>query len=187
MFDKLKLTLQRGGSMRILAAILAVFVVNAAAAEHAYVGSAKCAKMCHKTAKQGEQLPIWEKSKHAEAYKTLATPAALETAKKAGVTGDPQKSEKCLRCHVTGYGVDAKLKEATCTNEEGVGCEACHGPGKDYMKLSVMKDEKLALAAGLIEPDEKVCVKCHNKESPNYKEFDFKVMAQKIAHAKPKN
>jgi hypothetical protein len=172
--------------MKFLAAILALVFMTTAFSEPSYVGAAKCAKMCHKSAKQGEQLPIWEKSKHADAYKALATPAALETAKKAGVTGDPQKSDKCLKCHVTGFSADAKLKEATYSIEEGVGCEACHGPGKDYAKLSIMKDKKQALAAGLIVPDEKVCVKCHNQDSPNYKPFNFAEMAKKIAHPIPK-
>jgi hypothetical protein len=176
--------------MKILATVLAVLFLSYAWAEeqqHSYVGAAKCAKMCHKSAKQGEQLPIWEKSKHADAYKVLATPAALATAKKAGITGDPQKSDKCLKCHVTGFGVDAKLKEATYAIEEGVGCEVCHGAGKDYAKLNIMKDKKQAIAAGLVLPDEKTCVKCHNQESPNYKPFDFKVMAAKIAHPVPKD
>jgi hypothetical protein len=171
--------------MKFLAVILAVIFVNVVFPEPTYVGSAKCAKMCHKSPKQGEQYPIWEKSKHAGAYKTLATPSALEVGKKAGVA-EPQKSDKCLKCHVTGFGADPKLLEPTYSAEEGVGCEACHGPGKEYSKLSVMKDKKLAAAAGLIAPDEKVCVKCHNQESPNYKAFDFKVMSKKIAHPIPK-
>jgi hypothetical protein len=153
------------------------------AEDAAYIGADKCAKMCHKGPKKGEQLEIWQKSRHADAYKDLGTPAALETAKKAGVTGDPRKSDKCLRCHVTGF--DAKLVDSTCTREQGVGCEACHGAGKNYAKLGVMKDKAKAAAAGLVTPDEKVCVKCHNKQSPNYKEFNFKEMAAKIAHPVP--
>jgi hypothetical protein len=155
------------------------------AGDASYVGATKCAKMCHKGAKKGEQLEIWQKSKHAEAYKTLATPAALETAKQAGVTGDPRKSDKCIKCHVTAFSVDAKLLEATYSNEEGVGCEACHGAGKNYAKLNIMKDKAKARAAGMIVPDEKVCVKCHNKESPNFKGFNFKEMYPKIAHPAP--
>lgn len=171
--------------MKILSLLLALSVTGIFAADHAYVGTGKCAKMCHKSAKQGEQLPIWEKSKHAQAFKTLATPAALEAAKKAGITGDPQKAEQCVKCHVTAHGVDAKLLEPTYSDTDGVGCEACHGAGKDYSKLNVMKDEKLALAAGMVKPDEKVCVKCHNKESPFFKEFKFEEMVKKIAHPVP--
>jgi hypothetical protein len=173
--------------MKFISVLLAVTFAGLAFSEdRIYIGAAKCARMCHKSAKQGGQLPKWEKSRHAAAYKTLATPAALETARKAGVTGDPRKSDKCLRCHVTAFGVDAKLLQPTYSVEEGVGCEACHGPGKDYSKLSVMKNREQSLAAGLVEPEETVCVKCHNKESPTFKAFDFKAMAAKIAHPVPR-
>lgn len=150
-----------------------------------YIGADKCAKMCHKAKNKGEQLAIWQKSKHAQAYATLATPAALETAKKAGVTGDPQKAEACLKCHVTGFEAAATLKDSTFSYNEGVSCEACHGAGSKYNKLGVMKDKKASLAAGMIEPTEAVCVKCHNKESPNYIPFVFAEMVKKIAHPKP--
>jgi hypothetical protein len=156
-----------------------------AGGEAHYIGADKCAKMCHKAKSKGEQLVIWQKTKHAQAYADLATPAALETAKKAGVTGDPQKADACLKCHVTGYTADASLKDSTYSMKDGISCEACHGPGSNYNKLGVMKDKKAAIAAGLIEPTEAVCVKCHNKESPNYKEFIFADMAKKIAHPKP--
>jgi len=154
-------------------------------AEPSYVGAAKCAKMCHKAKAKGEQYVVWQDSKHAKAYDDLTSPKALEAAKKAGVT-DPQKSEKCLKCHVAGYGVAANLLDSTYSVKDGVSCEACHGPGSEYGKLKIMKDKKLAMAAGLTIPDEKVCVKCHNSESPFYKEFKFDEMSKKIAHAAPK-
>lgn len=156
------------------------------AEDAAYIGAEKCAKMCHKGAKKGQQLELWQKSAHAGAYKTLATPAALETAKKAGVTGDPQKADQCLKCHVTAFGADAKLFKETYKIDEGVGCEACHGAGSNYAKMTVMKDKEKSIAAGMVVPDEKVCVKCHNKQSPNYREFKFEEMAAKIAHPAPK-
>ena len=55
-----------------------------------------------------------------------------------------------------------------------------------HLHIKIMKDKKAALAAGLIEPTEKVCVKCHNAESPNYKKFDFAEFSKKIAHPRPK-
>ncbi len=164
---------------------LAVFV-GAIFAESSYVGAAKCAKMCHKSKSKGEQYAVWLDSKHAKAYDDLTSPKSLEAAKKAGIAGDPQKAEKCLKCHVTGYGVAAKLLEPGYSVTDGVSCEACHGPGSEYGKLKIMKDKKLSIAAGLIEPNEKVCVKCHNAESPFFKGFKFDEMMKKIAHAAPK-
>jgi hypothetical protein len=152
---------------------------------HQYVGVTKCA-MCHKSKARGDQYGQWEKTKHSQAYAMLATDVAKEAGKKAGLEGDPQKSPKCLKCHVTAYGADKSLLGAKYSMEEGVTCEACHGPGSDYMKLSIMKNKEEAIANGLVMPTEEVCVKCHNKESPTFTKFDFKEMYPKIAHPIPK-
>lgn len=149
----------------------------------AYIGVAKCS-VCHKSEKKGNQLGQWQSTKHAKAYATLATPEAKALAKAKGIE-DPQKSNKCLKCHVTGFGADPKLFEASFKVEEGVQCEACHGPGSLYKPVKVMKDRAASIKAGLIIPDEKTCVKCHNAESPSYKKFVFKEMYPKIAHPIP--
>jgi hypothetical protein len=41
------------------------------------------------------------------------------------------------------------------------------------------------MAKGLILPDEKVCKKCHNEQSPHYKGFNYKEYVAKIAHDDP--
>ena len=68
----------------------------------------------------------------------------------------------------------------------GVQCEACHGPGKDYKKKSIMQDREKAVANGLIIPDEKTCQKCHNENVPKQfqpkEKFDFAKMKAKGAH-----
>ena len=149
-----------------------------------YVGAEKCAKICHSSEKQGGQLIIWQESKHAKAYETLGTPRAKEFARARGVE-DPQQSEKCLKCHTTAPGVADGLKDPGFSNTEGIGCERCHGPGSLYKKLAVMKDRKQAVANGLIIPDEKTCVGCHNEESPSYKPFNFEERWKKTIHRKP--
>jgi hypothetical protein len=149
-----------------------------------YVGSMTCAKICHKTSKQGEQLRIWQESSHAKAWETLAGEKALAIAKEKGIA-DPQKSDQCVKCHTTAHGAAADLLDAKFSHEEGVGCESCHGPGSLYKKRSVMKDRDAAVAAGLLLPDEKTCVKCHNAESPTFKPFNYEERMKMIAHAKP--
>jgi len=166
--------------------MIGAFVVCAFCAEPSYIGSDKCAKMCHKGEKKGSQYEIWQKSKHAGAFRTLGTQASKEVAAKAGVSGDPQKAPQCLRCHVTAFGVDGKSVDSTCTYDEGVGCEACHGPGSEYRKLNVMKNSSLAHSAGLVEQSEAVCIRCHNKESPTYKPFNYAEDVKKDAHPSPK-
>ena len=154
-----------------------------------YVGGSKC-KMCHKTEAQGKQYGIWASNPHAKAYKTLATDQSKEIAGKYKDMKDPQKDARCLKCHVTAFGVDAKLIKASFKMEDGVQCEACHGPGSKYKSPKVMK----ALSKGTQDPaevgyiasDEKLCVTCHNKESPTYKPFKFEEAYKKIAHPIPK-
>ncbi len=162
-----------------------LFLFSASFAAHKYVGEKKC-KMCHKLEKYGNQQEVWENSLHSKAFETLGTAKAKEAAKKLGID-DPQKSEKCLRCHVAGYDAPAEEKAATYSMEEGVSCEACHGPGSDYKKMKVMKDKDAAIAAGLIMPKEKTCKKCHTPEGNEfYKEFNYEKFWAKIAHPLPK-
>lgn len=149
-----------------------------------YIGAESCSKLCHKTAKQGKQKAIWEGSAHAKAFQVLASPEAMEIGKSKGID-NPQESDACLKCHVTAHGVPDDLKGAKFSHEEGVGCEVCHGPGSLYKKRKVMKDHDASVAAGLLIPDEKTCLKCHNEESPTYKPFDFEERWQKITHLKP--
>jgi hypothetical protein len=150
-----------------------------------FVGVKRC-KMCHMSKSKGNQYGVWKASKHADAYQALGTDKAKELAAKAGVKGNPQESDKCLKCHVTAFGVDAALLGKTFVREGGVQCEACHGPGSKYIKMNVMKDHSLALQNGLVVPDEKTCKRCHNEESPTFKGFDFKEYFSKIDHAVPK-
>jgi hypothetical protein len=157
--------------------------LSSAGATPKYVGSGKC-KMCHKTEKQGKQYQIWEESAHAKAYLTLASEESKAIAAKLGIE-DAQTSDQCLSCHVTGFGVADSLKDKTYSIEEGVGCEACHGPGSDYKKMSIMKDHDKAVAAGLWETNEETCVKCHNENSPTYKEFVYEERQALIAHPRP--
>ena len=152
-----------------------------AMAGHELVGAKKC-KSCHK--KIGNPYKIWLDTGHAKAYETLASPEAKKIAADKGL-GDPQKEEACLKCHVTRYflgnpAVSAKGKYA---DSEGVGCEACHGPGSDFKKKKIMKDHDAAVAAGLKrDKSEAHCTKCHNDESPTFKEFNLDKRWEEIKH-----
>jgi len=157
---------------------------EAAKAAPKYIGSTSCAKMCHKARKRGKQLPIWQESSHAKAFATLATPEAKEIAGKMGIA-DAQKADECLVCHTTAHGVEDGMKGAKFSHEEGVGCEACHGPGSLYKKRTVMKDREKAIAKGMLVPDEATCLKCHNEKSPTYRPFDYEAKSKAIAHLKP--
>lgn len=138
-----------------------------------YIGSGKC-KMCHI-----KQHKVWTSSAHSTAF------ARLE--------GEDAKNGECVACHTTGF-VAAKGEGEFSFAEEGIGCEACHGPGslygnkdamskKDY-KANPDETRKMWYANGLVKPVEATCTGCHNKKSPNYKEFKFAEFKEKIKHWK---
>ena len=149
---------------------MVIFFLSSVNAQDAkYIGAAKC-KMCHNKADKGGQFAEWSAGPHAKAM--------------ASLKGAELKDPKCLKCHSTAASVDQGLV-ASITVAEGVSCETCHGPGSLYKTASIMKDQKMAMAKGLILPTEKVCKKCHNEESPHYKGFNFKEYSAKIAHDDP--
>jgi len=161
------------------------FTVPAFAADpaHNFVGAEKC-KMCHNSPAKGAQFTKWSESAHSKAFAALASDEAKKIATAKGIA-DPQKAAECLRCHIAGAGVSAAKLTEKYKVEDGVSCEACHGPGGDYWKMDVMKDMAKATAAGLVLPDEKTCTGCHNADSPTFKGFDFKTAVAKIAHPNP--
>jgi hypothetical protein len=135
--------------------------------EHQYVGTKKCT-MCHKKDGIAES---WEATAHATAWDKLSA--------------EEQKNEAILPFYTTG--TDAKGTLLT-----GVQCEACHGPGSDYKKKSIMQDRETAVANGLLIPDEKTCLKCHNEKAPtkalaaSAKDFSYEKMKAKGVHSAAK-
>jgi YVTN family beta-propeller protein len=141
-----------------------------------YVGSAACGA-CHRGVERGHQYSQWRMSKHSQAWAALGTPRAYEMARKQGIQGEPSKSPQCLKCHATGQG---GTFAASFSIDEGVGCEACHGPGSEYMPEAIMRDRRAADAAGLKRPDRSTCAPCH--EPAGGKPFDYAAALKKIAH-----
>jgi hypothetical protein len=144
--------------------------------------------MCHNNPKSGAQFKQWETTKHAKAFETLGTAEAKEIGAKMGIA-DPQKDDKCLKCHVTGHGVDAKLLDKNYAMTDGVSCESCHGAGADYWTKKVMEDISKGTVdgatVGLINPTEEMCKTCHNEESPTFSGFNYEEMSKKISHPMP--
>ena len=157
-----------------------------------YVGVKIC-KDCHGEDAIGNQYKIWTLSPHAKAYKLLLGEKSAEIAKRIKISS-PEKNLKCLKCHTTGKG----LSEAV--NKEGVGCEACHGPGSKYYTASGHVDYssrdngyRMGLKNGMypilgidnLKKREKLCLSCHVKERPCYPEnnpnnYEFKIPIQTI-------
>jgi hypothetical protein len=165
----------------LVMACMLLLASNVLLAQNKYVGAEKC-KMCHMS--KGKQYPTWSTSKHAKAFESLKSEAALAIGKEKGVAS-PSTDAKCLKCHSTAAAIDAKLNGGI-TDAEGVSCETCHGPGSTYKSAIIMKSRTESVKNGLIIPDEKLCLKCHNSESPTFKGFDFATYNAKIIHMNPK-
>jgi YVTN family beta-propeller protein len=121
----------------------------------------------------GHQYSVWRMSPLARAWSVLSTPAAYQQPARKGIPGDPQSAPECLKCHTTGFGA---AHSASSTVDEGVTCEACHGPGSDYMFEAVMRDRRGAIQAGLKSPGPATCLGCHDEK------FDVAAGLRKIAH-----
>lgn len=182
-------------SLAVLAAAVTLGVSHSGpgpAAENRYVGADKC-KNCHAKDEAGNPHKAWMESKHAKAFESLASDHAKTIAMERGIA-DPQKSDQCVRCHVTAFGVAAeKLKKGFLP--AGVQCEVCHGPGEEHMKARLLAAGSGSAPGALqVLPEGEVtmpktaelCLQCHNKESPTFKDFCFKKRLTEIRHLDPR-
>jgi len=159
-----------------------------------YLGVNKC-KMCHSSAAGGNQYGKWMETLHSKAFDNLASAQAKELGGKQGIT-DPQTSDKCIKCHETAFGVSKDMLDAKFDPKLGVQCETCHGPGENHVKARMAaassgdtdKGQGVTIPASEIngKTDAKVCLGCHNKESPTFTGFDFDKMSKQIAHPDPR-
>jgi len=178
--------------MAILGLVFSPMNTDAKADEFKYVGAKNCGK-CHKKELIGDQLAAWEKGEHAKAFDTLKSDEALEIAKARGLPAPPQESDDCLKCHVTGHGApESAFLKKPLKIADAIQCESCHGPGSGYRKKKTMSDRDKSLAAGMWEPgkDEKICVKCHNADSPTWDPavgFDYEKGKEQISHPIPED
>jgi hypothetical protein len=135
------------GINKVLAGIAVTFIlltprVHAEGPE--YVSHKYC-RTCHSSS-EDNRYHSWLQSNHSRAFE------ALQGAEKA--------NPECLRCHTTGHAGPVSDR-ITRKDLRGVQCEACHGPGSLYKKMSVMKDPKQARENGLWDVKREVCLKCH--------------------------
>ncbi len=115
-----------------------------------YVGSQRCIK-CH----AGLTYP------HVERWLRIKF-KTLDLVKKAPdyIAGDEEYRKTCLKCHTTGY--DETTGEYS---EEGVTCEACHGPGEVYayfMEIGKASEGQKIAKVGTYGSSYNVCGPCHH-------------------------
>jgi len=152
------------------------------------VGVTVCRK-CHSVSGGQTQYEIWLTSPHARAYETLKGEKAMEIARGVGIT-EAWKDRVCLKCHTTGGG------RSEITGQEGVGCEACHGPGSSYhdganhinyedRRKGYATAKKHGMYPILDYEDnllkrEKLCLNCHDERRPCMPVTMKEIKAQKI-------
>lgn len=172
---------------------------DAPESDHAWVGVDKCGR-CHKKELLGNQVEAWREGPHARAFRTLRTEASRRIARELGLPGPPEEAAECLTCHASAFEVPAERLAYPLELEDGVQCESCHGPGRDYRKKTIMSDRERAVGHGLWEADRDpdVCLRCHNEASPTFDParyrlpdgtttgFDFEQARQRIRHPIPK-
>jgi peroxiredoxin len=135
----------------------------------AYAGSEAC-KSCH-----AHEYGIWSKSSHAHAVDSLRTKSK---------EGD----DKCITCHVTGYGrtggFPAHAEPSAHADLARVGCESCHGPGAEHVKAGGKQ------AAGVVKLGDKcdscvilqICGSCHDDANDPGFRFEVEAKIEKIRH-----
>jgi hypothetical protein len=138
-----------------------------------FIGMHPCQK-CHENESIGNQFKIWKASPHSKARQVLESEKSVRIALKIGLK-NPGEDRKCLKCHTTGGG------RSEITANEGVGCEACHGPGSRYNDFSNHasfdnRQTAYRKAVGLgmypvlgidgIKAREKLCRHCHDENRP---------------------
>lgn len=145
-----------------------------------YVGSRVCAQ-CHVAGDDGAPYATWLRSGHSAAFWRLKTDwASFLAAQRPHLRDltDPAAERRCRNCHTTAALDESALFAASFRREEGVGCEACHGPGSKYANRETMTDHEAFLAAGGRIPDAGTCRSCHR----NPDNFSFDEWWPRIVH-----
>lgn len=157
----------------------------------AAVGVASCAgSTCHgrmegdgKVVRQDElmrwQEPSTPGGAHSRAFAVLGGARSRQIAATLGL-GDPASAPACLGCHSTPVAV----KGARFLAQDGVGCEACHGPAGGWIAshYAVGASHAGNVAAGMVPLERpqaraSVCLDCHFGSDRPGQFVDHRIMA----------
>ena len=138
-----------------------------------YTGPGSCAAAaCHGAVRppansrilQTEYTTWMSQDRHARAAEVLSTPVSVRMAKILGI-GTPASAPKCLACH--SLEPTAGQKSHSFTNE-GVSCEACHGPASGWLGPHTTRGwtHARSVALGMYDTKDLVkrtekCLTCH--------------------------
>ena len=123
-----------------------------------FLGSAACAG-CHPG-----PYAQWLETGHARAY------ASLEVEER-------EMDRECYTCHVTGafHASGPQHPSQVGLSLRGVGCESCHGPGREHVSSAAQVDMVASPAA-------ETCTQCHDGVRDEGR-FELETYLQKVRHA----
>lgn len=157
--------------------------------EPVFIGSQACGH-CHDGPAMGHQFSKWRLTAHAKAYAALSLPEAKEITKLSGITEEPHRAQMCLGCHATASEEEDWRHGEEFHLEDGLQCEACHGPGSEYATEEIMRDKERAMANGLRRLSRDECLICHRAKGSHdavLKKAPFQPTEawKLIAHSRP--
>ncbi len=148
-----------------------------------YVGADVC-RSCHVDA-----WNVWLGTGHARSWVFLRTAAADSIAARiaGGPVREPAQSRRCLTCHGTAADVAPVVRTTGLALQDGVQCEACHGPGSMHVQHGLILGGDKLEASRMKIPDEQGCRVCHKADRPSHEwmgrpAFDFARAQARIAH-----
>ncbi len=134
-------------------------------------GAGSCsASACHGASITRQQpwrsaFTVWAaEDRHSQAYAVLFEERALRMARLLGLKA-PHQERRCLDCHSIQGASESPLAQTALT--DGVGCEACHGPARQWLAAHTLKDwnvktQTLGMNDTLdVATRAKTCVPCH--------------------------
>ena len=140
-----------------------------------YHGPVSCASAtCHGSSEprdvfdvlQNEYLTWLQLDRHSKAHEVLAGPESRKIAQNLGLSEPAESAPLCLECHA--FRPPEDLVVGHLEPEEGISCEACHGPASGWLGPHTEESwtKQDGIEAGLIDLSDPVrrgelCLSCH--------------------------
>ena len=142
-----------------------------------YTGTTPCAfSDCHgsitatenpdRTIDQNEYYTWLKRDRHAKAYEVLQKARSVQIIKNLKITDKAEAHPRCLACHA--LNVPAAQRGKYFQIAEGVSCESCHGPSKQWLGPHRRKGQgyEAALELGMYDTKDlrkraEKCLSCH--------------------------
>ena len=151
-----------------------------------HLGPATCASsVCHGKLNRQDDLNVWLNEyriwtgadKHSQAYRTLESDDSRRMAENLGLAS-ATTAQICLDCHADNVAMEKRGPKFQLS--DGVGCEACHGGGEEWIKSHAAEGATHAdnLRRGMYPTEEPVaraelCLSCHMGTADKYASHDI--------------